>query len=61
MLLILRQILSGTKIIIIDPQNEYVNLTQHCKGELITISKTSKTIINPLDLMGHDFVEKRLT
>lgn len=60
-LLILRQILSGTKVIIIDPQGEYVNLTNHSKGELITISKTSETIINPLDLMGHDFIEKRLT
>lgn len=59
-LLILRQLLSGTKIMIIDPQSEYLNLTAHCKGELITISKTSETIINPLDLMGHDYVEKRL-
>lgn len=60
-LLILRQLLANSKIIIIDPQSEYLNLTAHCRGELITISKSSKTIINPLDLMGHDYTTKRLT
>jgi conjugal transfer ATP-binding protein TraC len=59
-LLISRQLLNNTQVLIIDPQAEYIGLTGHCKGELITISKNSKTIINPLDLMGHDYVEKRL-
>jgi conjugal transfer ATP-binding protein TraC len=59
-LLIARQMLNGTKVTIIDPQSEYLGLVQECKGEIITISRTSKTIINPLDLMGHDFVEKKL-
>lgn len=59
-LLISRQLLNGTQTIIIDPQGEYIELTKHCKGELITISRSSKTIINPLDLMGHDYIEKRL-
>lgn len=59
-LLIARQILNNTKVLIIDPQDEYIGLTGHCNGELITISKDSETMINPLDLMGHDYVEKRL-
>ena len=59
-LLINRQLLNNTKILIIDPQGEYIGLTGHCKGELITISRDSKTIINPLDLMGHNYIEKRL-
>lgn len=59
-LLISRQLLNNTQVLIIDPQAEYIGLTAHCKGELVTISRESKTIINPLDLMGHDFIEKRL-
>jgi conjugal transfer ATP-binding protein TraC len=60
-LLISRQLLNDTDVLIIDPQSEYIGLTKHCKGELITISKDSATIINPLDLMGHEYIEKRLT
>jgi type IV secretory pathway VirB4 component len=60
-LLILRQIMNGTKVIIIDPQSEYLGLVKEYKGQVITISRTSKTMINPLDLMGHDFLEKRLS
>ena len=60
-LLISRQFLNGSDVIIIDPQGEYLAITQHYKGETITISRTSETIINPLDLMGHDYLEKRLS
>lgn len=60
-LMISRQFLSGSDIIIIDPQGEYLAITDHYKGETITISKNSKTIINPLDLMGHEYLEKRLS
>jgi len=60
-LTISRSILNGTKVIVVDPQAEYTDLVETLKGELITISRTSKTIINPLDLMGHDFDEKKLT
>ena len=60
-LLISRQLLNDTDVLIIDPQSEYIGLTKHCNGELITISKDSETIINPLDLMGHEYIEKRLT
>jgi type IV secretory pathway VirB4 component len=59
-LLIARQLLNNTKVLVIDPQAEYRGLVQEAKGELVTISRTSETTINPLDLMGHDFIEKRL-
>lgn len=59
-LLISRQLLNDTSVTVIDPQAEYTGLVQACKGQLVTISRTSETIINPLDLMGHDYVEKRL-
>ncbi len=59
-LLVSRQILNGTSVTVIDPQGEYTGLVQACNGEQISISRTSKTMINPLDLMGHDYIEKRL-
>ncbi|MDP2750824.1 MAG: ATP-binding protein, partial [Nanoarchaeota archaeon] len=59
-LLVTRQFMMGTKVIIIDPQSEYTKLTEKNDGEIINISRTSETIINPLDLMGHDYAEKRL-
>lgn len=60
-LFISRQLLNGTKVMVIDPQSEYINLVKRYNGQLIEISRTSETIINPLDLMGHDYAEKRLT
>ncbi|MEK6823301.1 MAG: DUF87 domain-containing protein, partial [Nanoarchaeota archaeon] len=59
-LLISRYLMSGTKVIVIDPQGEYVKLAKEYKGSVIDISRDSETIINPLDLLGHSFVEKRL-
>src|SRR3989344_227252 len=60
-LLISRQFLNGCDVLIIDPQGEYLGITKHYKGQTITISKDSKTMINPLDLMGHEYIEKRLS
>ena len=59
-LLISRYLLNGTKVIVIDPQSEYVGLVKRFDGQRIDLSRTSDTIINPLDLMGHDYPEKRL-
>lgn len=59
-LLISRHLLNGTKVMVIDPQGEYRNLVKKFNGQLIDLSRTSETIINPLDLMGHDYAEKRL-
>lgn len=60
-LIISRYLMNGTKIIVIDPQNEYVKLTEKYGGSVITISRDSDTIINPMDLLGHNYAEKRLT
>jgi conjugal transfer ATP-binding protein TraC len=59
-LLITRHLLSGTKVTVIDPQSEYVGLVKRFNGQRIDLSRTSDTIINPLDLMGHSYPEKRL-
>ena len=60
-LLITRYLLNGTKVMVIDPQGEYKGIVSHFKGQRIDLSRKSKTIINPLDLMGHDYIEKRLS
>jgi conjugal transfer ATP-binding protein TraC len=60
-LLITRYLLNGTKTMIIDPQGEYKALVSYFGGQRIEITRESDTIINPLDLMGHDYVEKRLS
>ncbi len=59
-LLISRYLLNGTRVMVIDPQGEYKSLVEKFKGQRIDLSRTSHTIINPLDLMGHDYSEKRL-
>ncbi|MCK4997115.1 ATP-binding protein [Candidatus Pacearchaeota archaeon] len=60
-LLIIRYLLNGVRVMVIDPQGEYGALVSHFKGQRIDLSRDSKTIINPLDLMGHDYIEKRLS
>src|SRR3989344_4143899 len=60
-LLITRYLLNGAKVIVIDPQGEYKGLVKRFKGQVIDLSRESETLINPLDLMGHDYTEKRLS
>jgi type IV secretory pathway VirB4 component len=60
-LLITRYLLNNTKVMVIDPQGEYNALVSHFNGQRIDLSRDSDTIINPLDLMGHDYMEKRLS
>lgn len=60
-LYIIRNLLKGIKTIAIDPQGEYIELCKTYGGQLVKISKDSKTIINPLDLLDHDFEEKMLS
>lgn len=60
-LLITRYLLNGTKVIIIDPQGEYKGIVARFGGQIIDLSRKSKTLINALDLMGHDYTEKRLS
>jgi type IV secretory pathway VirB4 component len=59
-LLISRYLLSGVKVLIIDPQGEYARLVDKFGGQRIDLSVDSDTLINPLDLMGHEYNEKRL-
>lgn len=60
-LFITRHLLNNTKVIVIDPQGEYKSLVQKFNGQRIDLSRDSQTMINPLDLMGHDYAEKRLS
>jgi len=47
---ILRSLMLGTEIIIIDPENEYKHLAETVGGSFIKISLTSKHHLNPFDL-----------
>lgn len=60
-LLITRYLLNGTRVMIIDPQGEYKSLVSHFGGQRIDLSRDSDSMINPLDMMGHDYAEKRLS
>jgi len=47
---ILRQLMQGTKVIVIDPEREYQQLAHSVKGTYIKLSLSSKEKINPFDL-----------
>lgn len=47
---ILRQLMQGTKVIVIDPEREYERLTKSVNGTYIKLSATSKQKINPFDI-----------
>lgn len=47
---ILRQLMQGTKVIVIDPEREYKLLTESVKGTYIKLSANSEEKINPFDL-----------
>ena len=49
---ILRQLMQGTKVIIIDPEREYKRLNDSVNGTYIKLSAKSKEKINPFDLAG---------
>jgi len=59
-LLLSRYLLTGTQVLVIDPQNEYGKLAADFKGSTITLSRKSPTMINPLDPLGQPEAEKRL-
>jgi type IV secretory pathway VirB4 component len=46
---ILRQLMQGTKVIVIDPEREYANLCSSVGGTYIKLSANSKQKINPFD------------
>ena len=47
---ILRQLMQGTNVIVIDPEREYKLLSQSVNGSYIKLSTKSKQKINPFDL-----------
>ena len=47
---ILRQLMQGTKVIVIDPEREYKRLTSSVNGTYIKLSAKSKQKVNPFDL-----------
>ncbi len=47
---ILRQLMQGTKVIVIDPEREYKRLAESVGGTYIKLSAKSKEKINPFDL-----------
>jgi type IV secretory pathway VirB4 component len=52
---ILRQLMQGTKVIVIDPEREYKQLTKSVKGTYVKLSTTSKEKINPFDFALKSF------
>jgi conjugal transfer ATP-binding protein TraC len=47
---ILRQLMQGTKVIVIDPEREYKKLSESVNGTYIKLSAKSREKINPFDL-----------
>ncbi len=47
---ILRQLMQGVNVIVIDPEREYSKLTESVKGTYIKLSANTKEYINPFDL-----------
>lgn len=60
-LLITRMLMDGNKVFIVDPSGEYIRMCKHYGGQVIKISRESETIINPLDLFGEKFADKRIS
>lgn len=57
---ILRQSMFGTEIIIIDPEQEYLNLTHALGGEYLSFSPDSDIKINPFSLVSEDMSQTQL-
>lgn len=55
---ILRHLMQGTKVIVIDPEREYRQLAESVNGTYIKLSVHSKEKINPFDLNVNAFNER---
>lgn len=58
---ILRQLMQGTKVIVIDPEREYKQLTESVSGTYIKLSARSKEKINPFDLATNSYSKDNLS
>jgi conjugal transfer ATP-binding protein TraC len=52
---ILRHLMQGTKVIVIDPEREYKQLAASVNGTYIKLSAKSKEKINPFDFSTHSY------
>lgn len=57
---ILRQLLQGVKVIVIDPEREYANLCTSVGGTYIKLSANSEQKINPFDLATTSHTKEQL-
>lgn len=48
----IRSLMFGTEVMVIDPENEYEQLSRSIGGDFITFSPTAPAKINPFDLSG---------
>jgi type IV secretory pathway VirB4 component len=55
---ILRHLMQGTKVIIIDPEREYKQLAASVNGTYIKLSSTSKEKINPFQYSQHSVMDE---
>ncbi len=60
-LLLMREFMDGADINVIDPQSEYSDLALQFGGKVVRIAPDSDTVINPMDLMGQSYDEKKLS
>lgn len=60
-LFIMRELMEGTDINIIDPQAEYSELVNMFNGKVIRIAPDSTSVINPFDLLDQTLDEKKLS
>ncbi len=60
-LMLMREFMAGVEINIIDPQAEYTDLITAFSGKTIKIAPGSTTVINPLDILGQTYDEKKLS
>src|SRR5699024_9486719 len=51
---ILKYIAKGTKVFIIDPENEYTDIVERFGGEVVHLSSNTSTKINPLEIFSEN-------
>ncbi len=58
---ILRHLMQGTKVIVIDPEREYKQLSESVSGTYIKLSARSRQKINPFDLATNSYTADSLS
>lgn len=57
-LMVIRNVMSGVKTVIIDPQNEYTTLTRSLGGKTLQVESHESCCLNPFDLSGQSLADK---